>query len=106
MYDLKESGKRIAKLRNDKGLTQAELAEELNINAKTISKVERGVIGFSVDNLIRLSEYFNVELEYLVGHSEQTEQKEVVFLFKHCPDDRKELLLRVMKEFASVQKGA
>ena len=51
-YDQKESGKRIAALRKEKGLTQEQLAEKLNISTSTLGKIERGIQGFSIDLLI------------------------------------------------------
>lgn len=47
-YDQKESGKRIAALRKEKGLTQEQLAEKLNISTSTLGKIERGIQGFSM----------------------------------------------------------
>ena len=50
-YDQKESGKRIAALRKEKGLTQEQLAEKLNISTSTLGKIERGIQGFSIVQL-------------------------------------------------------
>lgn len=69
-YDLVESGKRIKKLRNEKGLSQNTLAEALGIHVKTVSKAERGIIGLSVDNLLVLADYFDTSLDYLVKGTE------------------------------------
>lgn len=49
--DLNKTGKFIALIRKEKGLTQRELAEKLNLSEKTISKWERGV-GFPNISLI------------------------------------------------------
>lgn len=49
--DLNKTGKFIALIRKEKGLTQRELAEKLNLSEKTISKWERGV-GFPDISLI------------------------------------------------------
>lgn len=49
--DLNKTGKFIALIRKEKGLTQRELAEKLNLSKKTISKWERGV-GFPDISLI------------------------------------------------------
>ena len=38
-----QTGKLIAKLRKEQGLTQQQLAEKLNLSNKTISKWESGV---------------------------------------------------------------
>lgn len=49
--NLNKTGKFIALIRKEKGLTQRELAEKLNLSEKTISKWERGV-GFPDISLI------------------------------------------------------
>lgn len=49
--DLSKIGNFIAKSRKEKGLTQKELADKLNLSEKTISKLERGR-GFPDINLI------------------------------------------------------
>lgn len=41
--DAKKFGTFIAQVRKEKGMTQAELAEKLNITDKAVSKWERGV---------------------------------------------------------------
>ena len=40
-YDQKEIGTRIAKLRKENGLTQEQMAEELNISASYLGKIKR-----------------------------------------------------------------
>lgn len=54
-YDLRESGLRIKKLRKQKGLTQEQLADKLNISTSNLGKLERGRQGLSIDLLIELS---------------------------------------------------
>ena len=71
-YDQKESGKRIAKLRKDKGLTQEQLAESLNISTDYVGKMENGRYGGSVD-LLEISEFFEVTLDYLVLGKEMSD---------------------------------
>ena len=41
-YNMKEVGTRIKQLRKEKGLTQEQLAENLDITAGTIGKIEIG----------------------------------------------------------------
>ena len=65
-YDHKESGMRIQRLRRRAGLTQKELAEEVNINVSTLGKIERGLQGASLDLLIELSALFSTSLDYIV----------------------------------------
>jgi transcriptional regulator with XRE-family HTH domain len=58
-------GNKIKKLRQEKNLTQVELAERVGIHQKQISSYERGVNTPSTDVLIKLAEAFNVTLDYL-----------------------------------------
>ena len=51
-YNMKEVGTRIKQLRKEKGLTQEQLAENLDITAGTIGKIEIGRTGISIDLLI------------------------------------------------------
>ena len=68
-YDQKESGKRIAALRKEKGMTQEQLAEKLNISYSMMAKIEIGNKGISIDLLIELTVFFDVSMEYIIlGH--------------------------------------
>lgn len=64
-YDQKESGKRIAKLRKKKGLTQEQLAEKLSISYSLLAKVESGSRAASIDLLVEMKAFFNTTLDYL-----------------------------------------
>ena len=65
-YDQKESGKRIAALRKQNGLTQEQLAEKLNISTSNMSKIEIGYSGISIDLMIELAFFFKVSFEYIL----------------------------------------
>lgn len=55
-------GNFLAQLRNEKGITQEQLAEMINVNYKTISKWECGNSSPSLDILNQLCEIFDVSL--------------------------------------------
>ena len=69
----KDVGKRIAKLRKEKGFSQAQLAEMLNISDKAISKWENGGMP-SVDIFPKLSKIFNVSIDYLMIGNDLNEE--------------------------------
>lgn len=95
-YDLVESGKRIKNLRKEKGLSQNALAETLGIHVKTVSKAERGIIGLSVDNLIQISSYFNVSLDYLIlGQNKELNIFDRIAL---QPEDKRKRIERIITE--------
>ena len=58
--------KNIQKLRQEKGMTQLELAEKLNYSDKSISKWERGESLPDIIVLKNLADLFEVPLDYLV----------------------------------------
>lgn len=60
-------GKLIYQLRQEKGMTQLQLADQLNISDKTVSKWERGMGCPDVSLLPELSQIFNVDLEKLLA---------------------------------------
>ena len=67
-------GKIISKLRKDKGLTQAQLAEKLNVSDKTISKWEQDSGFPSIEFFPALANLFNVTIDYLMTGKEPEEK--------------------------------
>lgn len=68
-------------LRKQKGLTQMELAEKLNVSRQAISRWEVGVAVPSTDNLKVLGELYEVSVDYLLNDevdniSKQREEKQ------------------------------
>ena len=64
--DLKEFGRKFKELRQSRGLTQIELAEQLNISRSNISKYENGVHLPDHDYLDSICEFFGVSKGYLI----------------------------------------
>ena len=60
-------GKRLQELRNEKGLTQIQLAKELNIDKSTIAKYETDKVEPSLSMFKILVVYFEVSADYLLG---------------------------------------
>ncbi len=54
-------------LRIEKGLTQEQLAKEINFSLSIVNKWENGKKKPSIDAIIILSKYFKVSADYLLG---------------------------------------
>lgn len=65
--DNQKIGKLIYKLRKENNLTQLQLAEQMNISDKAVSKWERGLGCPDVSLLSSLSQIFGVDLEKLLS---------------------------------------
>ncbi len=72
-YDMKQSGERIRQLRIQNRYTQEELARILDIDRSYYSRIESGQKGGSVDLFVRLSDCFQVSLDYLVLGKKQSD---------------------------------
>ncbi len=57
----------IASLRKEKGYTQKELAEKMNVTDKAVSKWERGVACPDIGSLARLAEVLGVSTDVLLN---------------------------------------
>ncbi|OWW21859.1 helix-turn-helix domain-containing protein [Noviherbaspirillum denitrificans] len=65
-------GKRIRQFRAALGLTQAQLAEQLEMDDMTISRFETGLRAPSLDQLERLSAIFNVSISHFVDENDES----------------------------------
>lgn len=59
--------RRIRDLREDSDLKQRELAEILNCSQRVYSNYERGDLDIPTEVLIRLSNYYGVSVDYILG---------------------------------------
>ena len=59
-------------LRKKSGLSQEQLAEQLNVSRQAISKWESGVSVPESEKLIVISTYFNVSVDYLIKDDVET----------------------------------
>ena len=63
----------IRNLRIDRGLTQKQIAEVLNVKQNTYSQYEIGVLNYPVDVLLKLADYYGVSVDYLLGRTNKRE---------------------------------
>lgn len=66
---------RLVQLRKKKNMTQADLAEALNVSRQAVSRWETGVSLPSTENLIELSKLYEVGVDVILGR-ERTEETE------------------------------
>lgn len=59
----------IRNLREDNDKTQAELAKYLHIKQTTYSKYELGKINVPVEVFVKLADYYQVSVDYLLGRT-------------------------------------
>jgi transcriptional regulator with XRE-family HTH domain len=67
-----EFGQRLRKKREDKGLSQTELAEKTGLQPSAISHFEQGRRSPSFDNLRILADALSVTVDYLLGRQNES----------------------------------
>ena len=66
---------KLVTLRKEKGLTQMDLAERLNVSRQAISRWEVGAAVPSTDNLKVLGELYGVQVDYLLNDNAEGDSK-------------------------------
>lgn len=64
-------GEKLSFLRKQRGMTQLELAEELDISRQAVSRWERGTSDPSTENLVSIGRLFGVSVDALIDESLQ-----------------------------------
>lgn len=77
-------------LRKEKGVSQAELAELMNVSRQAISRWETGVAVPSAENLKYLRNLYNVSLDYLFNDAADE------------PDENEKVIEEIENEIASI----
>ena len=65
---------RLRDIREDRDLTQKDIAQVLEIGQSDYSKYERGVNMMGIDKYIKLAQYYNISLDFLCGQIDKPEK--------------------------------
>ena len=63
---------KIRDIREDKDLTQEDIAKVLNCKQQTYSRYETGEITIDIFRLETLAKFYNTSIDYLVGLTDET----------------------------------
>lgn len=99
--DYKRLGERIREERRRLHLTQAQLAEEIDISDTYMGAIERGERSLTLDTLVRLVNRLGVTVDYLLTDSVPDTDANVLDQFKQIidgqPMERKQLAIQVLR---------
>lgn len=74
METMNKFSERLKELRSEKNIGQIELATKIEVSRGIISLWENGLREPTLSSLIRISKFFNVSLDYLVGLNDYDEK--------------------------------
>lgn len=109
---MEQFGDRLAELRNDRKMTQKQLAAMLYVTPGTISNYENNVYFPDVEKLIALADLFHVTTDYLLGRCrdslspdvfqeiiiENRAMGDVIQDIQSITPDRRKVLLRLLDD--------
>lgn len=99
--DYKRLGERIREERLKLNLTQARLAEAVDISDTYMGAIERGERSLTLDTLVRLANRLGVTVDYLLSDSVSDSDTNIINQFKqimHCqPLERKQMAINVLR---------
>ena len=99
--DLQKIGLFLKELRKEKGLTQEQLAEALNVSRRTVSRWETGNNMPDLDLMVEMADFYQVDLRELMNGERKNEQmdkemKETILQVADYSNEEKARMLRRM----------
>ena len=62
--------KNLKKLRNEKKVSQQQLAEKIGVSQQSVNKYENHNVEPDIETLIKIADYFHTSVDYLIGNTE------------------------------------
>lgn len=100
-------GERIRQKRILIGLSQDELAEQIDRAPKYISDIERGICGMSIETMIAFSHQLDIPLDYMMFGKisendiqvQTNEESALIHILSQCTPNQRIYALRLLKLF-------
>lgn len=104
--------KNLKELRKQHNLSQQKLADILHVSQQSVYKYENGITSPDIETLIRMADYFNTSIDYLVEHTDiphkiepvketmlNEDEASLVGCYRKLSSAQKKLVLAVAKEY-------
>ena len=106
-YTSEYIGARIRQCRREKGLTQEQLAERIDIAPNYLGQIENGRRGVNLTNLVKIANELNVTFDYLMSDvntaaiegAEDLKKQWLALLDNRSPDEQR-LLIKIAADLS------
>jgi transcriptional regulator with XRE-family HTH domain len=95
---------RIKELREKTGMTQTETAKALSVPKSVYNYWENGKTEAGFENLIKLADYFNVSIDYLLGRTFSSkvallpaDENQLLINYRSCSDQIKSIIFSLVR---------
>ena len=103
--DYKRLGERIREERLKLNLTQAKLAEDIDISDTYMGAIERGERSLTLDTLVRLVNRLGVTVDYMLADSVEDNDSNIIKQFRQIMDcqslERKQMAINILRTIFS-----
>ncbi len=72
--------KNLKKLRQLRGISQQQLADVIMVSQQSVNKYENHDVEPNVETLIKIADYFNVSVDYLIGRIDSEDKEKILNL--------------------------
>ena len=72
----------LKKLREDASVSQKALADAIGVSQQSVNKYENHNIEPDIETLIRIADFFETSVDYLIGHTSVRRKIEEVHIFE------------------------
>ena len=105
---LRDVGQRVAQARRDRGWTQEQLAEAIEVEPVSLSRLETGHRALSLSTLAQVAEVLGVGLGDLLDVARELpvpehapEEAELLRLFQRLHEGKRDILLRLARDLSA-----
>ena len=103
--------KNLKKLRNERGISQQALAQELGLTQQSINKFENHKIEPEIATLILLADYFNTTVDYLIGRTDRegnnlgvSKTEDILWKYSRLKEKERQCVDHVIETFFEEKK--
>ena len=93
----------LKKLREDASVSQKALADAIGVSQQSVNKYENHNIEPDIETLIRIADFFETSVDYLIGHTSVRRKIEEVHIFEL--NDRESKVMEQYRSLTSKQKA-
>ena len=107
--------KKLIELRKKKKISQGELANQIKISQQSISSYENNTREPDIETLIKLADFFEVSIDYLVGRNNEniinekitlpTDEVKMLNAYRKCSQAGKQYLINKAEVIAFEEKA-
>ena len=107
---------RLKELREERNITQQELADQLSCSQQSINNYENHGTQPDIDMLCRMADFFDTSVDYLIGNTnvrdpynlakyDDNSEREITLInsFRSLPEETKDLFVKLMENYSKKQ---